>query len=486
MNPATALSQIDGVDAGNLYQQLARRISGLIKHGTLRPGERVPSVRKLSEQQEVSIATVMQAYRLLENEGFIEARPQSGYYVRTERVVRLPEPEMVRPRPRASKVNVGDLVMEVVRSASDPRYVNLGTALPAAELFPNEQLQRAMSRAARRHLATSNTCDTSAGHRALRVQIARRAIDAGCSLSPDDIIITNGATHALQLALQSVAQPGDTIAVESPAYYGVLHIIESLGMQACEIPTYPRQGICLEELEARLDCCNVKACVFCLNFSNPLGSCMPDDKKGRLVELLSRRSVPLIEDDIAGELAHDGRRPKTARSFDQRGEVLLCSSFSKTLAPGYRVGWIVPGNYYDRAEYFRFVTTCAMPAPTQMAIAEYLANDSYDLHLRKLRRFYVNQFARMTDAIGRHFPAGTKATRPGGGQVMWLEMPPGLDSGELYRQALERQISIAPGTMFSPTRKFRNNIRLNCGVAWNERTERALATLGKLAHGLLA
>jgi DNA-binding transcriptional MocR family regulator len=471
---------------GSLYQRVARRISGLIEHGTLRPGERIPSVRKLSEQEDVSITTITQAYRVLENEGFIEARPQSGYYVRSRQTGRLPEPEMVRPRPKANKVDVGSLVMEVVRSGSDPRLVNLGTALPAPELFPNEPLQRALSRAVRRRLDESNRCDTSRGNYALRVQIARRAIESGCTLSPADIIVTLGATQALQLALQAVAVPGDTIAVESPAYYGVLHMIESLGLRACEIPTYPRHGVCLDELETRLDCCDIKACVFCLNFSNPLGSCMPDEKKARLVELLARRNIPLIEDDIAGDLVHHGARPKTAKAFDRRGEVLLCGSFSKTLAPGYRIGWVVPGNYAERAEYSRFVTTCAMPSPTQMAVAEFLANDSYDLHLRKLRRFYAGQFRVFTEAITRHFPEGTKMTRPGGGQVLWVELPVGVDSLELHQRALAEQIAIAPGPIFSPTRKFRNFIRLNCGLPWCEKIEQALSRLGRIAKEMAA
>lgn len=474
------------IGEANLYRQVAQRISGLIEHGTLRPGERVPSVRRLSVQQDVSIATVMQAYRLLENEGFIEARPQSGYYVRVNRMPLLPEPEMVRPRPESSKVDVGGLVMEVVRASADPKLVNLGAALPAAGLFPNAQLQRALARAARQNLEASNTVYTSLGYRPLRVQIARRLLDAGCALSPDDIVVTAGATQAIRLALQAVTQPGDTVAVEAPAYFGLLHIIESLGLQACEIPTFPRHGICLDELEARLGCCNIRACLFCLNFSNPLGSCMPDEKKARLVELLARRRIPLIEDDIVGELVHRGPRPKSAKAFDQSGEVLTCGSFGKTLAPGYRIGWIVPGNYRERAEYFRFVTTCAMPTPTQMAVAEFLATDSYDRQLRKLRQFYSVQFPRFTALVGRHFPEGTKVTRPAGGQVLWVELPARVSALELYRRAIEQRISIAPGPLFSPTRKFHNFIRLNCGVLWSERVERAIATIGRLSRELAA
>ncbi|HAV61414.1 MAG TPA: GntR family transcriptional regulator [Verrucomicrobiales bacterium] len=465
----------------NLYRQVARNIGSLIAHGTLSPGERIPSVRQLSRQQEVSIATVTQAYRMLENEGLIEARPQSGYYVRRRSVVALPEPEMVRPRPQSSTVDVGQLVLEVVRSGCDSRLVNFGTALPAPELFPNEQLHRAMARMARRNPEQGNSCDTSAGNGLLRRQIARRALHAGCSLSPDEIVITNGATQALQLCLRAVASPGDTIAIEAPAYYGVLHIMESLGLQTCEIPTYPRHGVCLDELEKRLDRCDIKACLFCLNHSNPLGSCMPDAKKEALVELLARRNIPLIEDDIAGDLSLAPVRPRTAKSFDRRGQVLLVNAFSKTLAPGYRIGWVAAGQYQERIEYHRFVTSCAIASLPQMAIAEYLANDAFDVHLRRLRKFYGTQFRLFSEAISRHFPSGTKVTRPSGGQVLWVELPEKVDSMQVYELALENRISIAPGPIFSPTRRFRNFMRLNCGVLWNQRTESALATLGSIA-----
>ncbi|HYT58526.1 MAG TPA: PLP-dependent aminotransferase family protein, partial [Haliangiales bacterium] len=296
----------------------------------------------------------------------------------------------------------------------------------------------------------------------------------------DEIVITCGCQEALNLCLRAVARPGDAIAIESPTYYGILQIIEALGMKACEIPTFPRDGVCLDELVKRLNCCRIKACVFSLNYSNPLGSCMPDGKKERLVKILAERDVPLIEDDLYGNLSHSPHRPKTAKAFDKHGLVLLCDSFSKTLAPGSRVGWTAPGRFKTQVEHLKFISSIGTAMLPQMAIAEFLANGGYDHHLRRLRRFYAEQVPRISQAITRYFPEGTKVTRPAGGYVLWVELPPRVNSLDLFQRALAEKISIAPGPIFSPTKKFRNFIRLSCGAPWSEAMDQALLKLGQL------
>jgi DNA-binding transcriptional MocR family regulator len=468
-----------------LYKQVALRIAELIEHGTLRPGERIPSVRELSEREEVSIATVMQAYRVLENRGLIEARPQSGYYVRAKLWSPPPEPSRSEPTPNATRVSVNDLVMEVLKATHAPALVGFGAAMPSPQLLPTLQLHRTMASVARRHAIQCNSCDIPPGNLSLRTQIARRAMESGCTLSPDEIVTTCGCQEALNLCLRAVAKPGDTIAIESPTYYGILQIIEALGMKACEIPTYPRQGVCLDELVKRLKCCRIKACVFSLNFSNPLGSCMPDEKKARLVKILADREIPLIEDDLYGNLSHSPQRPKTAKAFDKQGLVLLCDSFTKTLAPGSRVGWTAPGRFRTQVEHLKFISSVGTPTLSQMTIAEFLANGGYDHHLRKLRRFYAEQVPLVTQAITKYFPEGTKVTRPSGGYVLWVELPASINSLELFRQALAEKISIAPGPIFSPKQKFRNFIRLSCGAPWSQASDQALLKLGQLSARML-
>jgi DNA-binding transcriptional MocR family regulator len=467
-----------------LYKQVALRISELIEHGTLRPGERVPSVRRCSEQQNVSIATVTQAYRLLEDRGMIEGRPQSGYYVRAQRWSAPPEPGMSRPTPHPVQVRVSELVMQVVKASRNPELIRLGATLPSPELFPIRELQRAMSSVGRRSPQAANSYDPPPGNHALRVQVARRAMEAGCTLAPDDIITTIGVTEALNLCLRAVAKPGDVIAIESPAFFGILQIIESLGMRVCEIPSYPREGICLDELAHRLKSCRVKACVFTLNFSNPLGSCMPDAKKQLLVKMLAVRKIPLIEDDLYGNLSFTQPRPKVAKAFDEEGWVMLCDSFTKTLSPGYRVGWVAPGRFKAQVEFLKFVNTAASPSLPQMAIAEFLQNGGFDHHLRRIRRFYQDQMQCMSAAISRHFPEGTKLTRPNGGMCLWVELPTNVNSLTVYQHALNAKIGIAPGPIFSAKQKFPNFIRINFGNPWTERIESAVRDLGQIIHRL--
>jgi DNA-binding transcriptional MocR family regulator len=386
-----------------------------------------------------------------------------------------------RPAVHPVKVKVSELVMQVIKSGRSPDLVRLGATLPNPDLFPNLQLHRAAASAGRRAPAAANTYDVPAGNLALRTQIARRAIEAGCTLAPDDIITTSGATEALNLCLRAVAKPGDVIGIESPTFFGILQIIESLGMRACEVPTCPREGVCLEQLARRLKCCDIKACVFVLNYNNPLGSCMPDDHKRRLVKMLSERRIPLIENDIYGNLTFAPTRPKVAKAYDQDGWVMLCDSFTKTLSPGYRVGWVAPGRFREKVEFLKYLNTSFTPPLPQMAIAEFLINGGYDHHLRKIRRMYSNQVEILGDAVSRYFPPGTKSTRPNGGVCLWVELPKAVDTLKLYHKALAQKISISPGALFSPKLKFSNFLRLNCGNPWSESIDNALRTLGRLA-----
>jgi DNA-binding transcriptional MocR family regulator len=463
----------------NLYEQVALRITELIDHGTLRPGERVPSVRKCSAQQGVSIATITQAYRLLEDRGLIEARPQSGYYVRVQRPMSL-EPEISKPAARAVDVSVSELVMQIIRAARDPNLLRLGATLPSMEVFPVKEFNRAMAAVGRRAPLASNSYESPQGHHGLRVQIARRALEAGCMLAPDDIIVTVGATEALNLCLRAVTRPGDVVAIESPTFFGILQIIESLGLRVCEIPTDPREGVCLDELAQRLRTCRIKACVFSPNFSNPLGSCMPEEKKRELVRLLSSRGIPLIEDDIYGNLAFAPGRPKAAKAFDREGWVMLCDSFTKTLSPGARVGWVAPGRFRAQVEFLKFVNTSATASLPQMALAEFLRDGGYDHHLRRIRRYYASQAERMTEAVSRYFPAGTRVTRPAGGMCLWVELPGAADALAVYHRALAIGIGIAPGPIFSAKQRFGNFVRLNCGNPWSEQIENAIRKLAQI------
>lgn len=477
-------AQPAAVNEAMLYEQVAQKLQKQVASGVYRQGERVPSVRRLSDQLDVSISTVVEAYRRLESRGVLEARPQSGYYVRTRLWQPPAQPEISKPHCSPTAVSVSALVLKMLRASRDPEVLPLGVAVPHPSLLPAKALNGIVARLARRDTGRGIAYDFPPGNPELRRQISRRALDAGCTLSPDDIVTTSGCQEALSLCLRAVTKPGDTVAIESPAFYGTLQLIEQMGLKAVEIPTCPRKGISVEALKLALDRWKIKACLVVPNFSNPTGAVMPEERKKRLVQLLAEREVPLIEDDIYGDLAHSSSRPKAAKSYDRKGLVMLCSSFSKTLAPGYRVGWVVPGRWREQIQHLKYVSTMATATLPQLAIAEFLERGGYDHYLRKTRVLYAQGIERMTHAIARSFPEGTRVTQPAGGFVLWVELPKKVDSLELQRRALARKISIVPGPLFSPKQAYRNCIRLTCALPWDERLERALVTLGRLANEL--
>jgi DNA-binding transcriptional MocR family regulator len=467
---------------GTLYRQIAARITRLIEQDTFRPGERIPSVRGLSKQMGVSLATVLSAYGLLEDQGLIEARPQSGYYVRARfsgtpvpTVSELPSPAVI-PTP-LSISRIGAMLCGDLRNRD---LVPLGAAVPNPDLLPVEKLTRALGFATRRNKNESVSYDFLPGHKGLRVQIARRAMRAGCLLTPEDIVTTHGCTEAVSLCFRAICRPGDTVAVESPAFFGSLQTIEMLGLNAVEIPAHPDHGMSIDALRYAIEHNSINACLIVSNFSNPLGSCMPEENKKDLVELLAAHEIPLIEDDIYGDLCFSDDRPIVAKAFDMKGLVLLCSSFSKTIAPGYRVGWVAPGRFQAQVERFKVLSNIATTTPTQSAVAEFLANGGYDHYLRKIRKTYQRQTTLMAQAVVRYFPDDTRVTRPAGGHVLWVEFPEHVDSLKLYESALAAGITIAPGPIFSAKQKYRNCIRLNAGY-WSDAIEQAVAILGRLA-----
>jgi DNA-binding transcriptional MocR family regulator len=463
----------------NLYEQVADRIQRLIAEGTLQTGDRLPSVRKLHEQWSVSISTVLEAYRLLEDRGLIAARPQSGYYVKRTLQQSPNEPQQSAPPQKAYQVD-NSLSFHVICSVRGDQTVQLGAALPSMELLPIPALNRLTGQVLRQHQIMAHAYDIPPGCEALRHEVARRLMDAGCSVTPDQIVTTNGTFESMFLSLRAVTKPGDTVAIESPTYYGLLEALEILHLKALELPTHPREGISLLHLETVLQKKQIAACALVSNFSNPLGTCMSDQKKAAMVELLTRYQVPLIEDDIYGDLYFEGTRPKAMKAFDQEGLVLYCSSCSKTLSPGLRVGWAVAGRYQSKVEQLKWVINQTTAIAPQLTVAAFLSNGGYDRHLRQLRRAYQSQMLRMTQAICDYFPAETCVTRPNGGHVIWVEMPEGFDSLALYETALQHQISIAPGKIFSPSGGFNNCFRLNCGLPWSDEVDRAMQTLGKL------
>lgn len=466
------------------YEGVAKQIEQMIDNGTLTIGSRAPSVRFLAKQLKVSISTVVSAYRYLEDLGRLQARPQSGFYVRRLRREAVEEPEMSSPPETASAVTVADLRLLLLTEFAKPGTVGLGASNGAVSDWSTKSVHSMMNSISRSQPIRSASYPPPAGISSLRQQVARWLVRAGCTLSADDIVITSGALEAIHLCLRAVTQPGDTIALESPTYWGILQTVEMLGLKALEIPTHPRTGPSLDALDVVLSQNLVKAVVLIPTVHNPLGSIMPEESRRDLLAMIRKANVPLIEDDIYADLVFEPTRPRACRSFDEgpasNSLVMVCGGFSKTVAPSLRIGWCAPGKWTKEVTRMKAWLNIAAPMLPQLALAQFMEEGGYERHLRKVTTIYRRQVDRMSELVAEHFPRETRITRPQGGFLLWVELPEHVDSVDLHNRAMLSGISICPGVVFSVTGKYRNCVRINCGLLWTPEVERAIPTLGRL------
>jgi DNA-binding transcriptional MocR family regulator len=462
-----------------LYQGLADELAEAIRGGTLSAGDRAPSVRELSRERNLSAATVLRAYQELESKGLVETRQRSGYYV-SAKARRLEEPRRSRPALRSTHVEISELVFHILEAARDRDVIPFGSAFPSPLLFPWAKLSRYLGSSARQMDPRDTVNSLAPGSDELRREIARRYLHTGIHGPIEEIVITAGALEALNLSLRCVTSPGDTIAIESPTFYACLQAIEAHGLKAVEIPTHPREGVDLAALAQAIGRHNIKACWFMTTLQNPLGATLHEDKKKELIKLLTAHDIALIEDDVYAELQSSASRP--AKAFDTKGLVLHCGSFSKSLAPGYRLGWVAAGRFAKQLQRKKITTSLGTSMPIQLGIAQMLRHGSYDAHLTRLRAALAKQQGIALDLLRKHFPSGYRVSPPDGGYFLWIELAPEVDSLEVHRLAIESNISIAPGPIFSARREFKNYIRLNYGHPWTPQMERAMAKLGQIVR----
>lgn len=463
-----------------LYYQVADRIEKLIRDKIFIEGDRLPGVRVLSKQLNVSISTLLQAFQILEARGFIEAKSRSGHYVKAtdcDHLASLKVEDFLRPTP----ITPRDIVMEMCAEPQVP-LIPLASAIPHPSFLPLRQLQNAFIRAARK-TPKSVGYAFPGKHEYLR-QVAQRMSLIDAAVPPQEIIATNGAYEAIIIALRAITNPGDVIAIESPSFPGVLQAIQTMNLKVIEIPAHPIHGIRLEVLATALSTWPIKACIVVTNHSNPMGMCLSEKNKIKLVKMLADYSVPLIEDDIYGDLFHSGARPRPAKSFDTHGNVIYCSSFSKTISPELRLGWIVPGKHHQsilQQKYFNNLGTSTLP---QMAVAYFLEQGGYERYLRKARTVYRDSVEKMRDSINRYFPSGTVISRPEGGFVVWVQLPQRASATTLFRRGRAHGIDIAPGSMFTTSGRFDDCLRLSAANPWSDKVEQAVRVLGSLAADL--
>lgn len=471
-----------------LYRRLADHYLDAMRAGTLAVGDRFPSVRKLMSAHEVSLSTALQTCRHLEDQGWLEARPRSGYYVRLPRrqgMLPAQEVHASAPLDAADYVGIHGRVSEILAlGQARPVTVNLALAVGAPELYPGPALQRSMQRALRAHPQLLTTMVRRHGHPALRQALVRRALPRGITASPDEVVVTHGCIEAVNLALRAVTQPGDTVAVESPTFYGLLQVLETLSVRALEIPTSPFTGLSLDALAFALERePGIRAVVSMPTLHNPLGTVMPDANKERLVRLCAERGIALIEDDIYGDMGGE-QAYRAAKSYDTSGHVIYCQSLNKLLAPGIRLGWLLAGRWQARVEMLKYAQSRYSEELAQVASAAFIDSPAFDRHLRQLRSALKMQREQMADGVARHFPEGTRLSVPEGGMLLWVELPAGVSGRAVFEQALERGIKLSPGSMFSNGRRFDHFVRLACGRPHTAAVEDALREVGAIVARL--
>ncbi|CCO48982.1 putative Transcriptional regulator, GntR family protein [Vibrio nigripulchritudo SOn1] len=463
-------------------QKLANDLKKQIEHKIWLSGEKLPSIRATCKRYKLSIETVLQAYQLLENQGYIQAKPKSGYYVMPQRGIHIGDDKVKKLEP--FPVKISDLLYDVLHRAKDPSIIPLSSAFPDPALFPHQALSRSLANASRQMPSNSMLTNLPPGSESLRRQIAQRYQQRGLNVLPEEIVITSGAMEALNLSLQACTKPGDRVAIEYPAFYGVLQALERLNLEAVEIPTDPESGLDLDVLESALKSMDIKACWFMTYAQNPVGYSLTDKQKQRLAELMQQYKTPMIEDDVYGELYAGTTPPLPAKAYDKGNQILLCGSFSKSLSPGFRIGWVVAGDKTLTIQRLQHLSTLSTSIPIQLGLSHYLTYYSYDNHLRKIRRTLAARKADHIACLEKHLPEGVKIHGRKGGYFLWVELDPSIDVEVLYEKGIEENLSIAPGIIFSSDKKFSHHIRINTSYECEENIRAGIESLGQIVQAL--
>lgn len=479
-----------------IYSDIANKLSQAIHDGIFNEGQRMPSLRQICDRYGISMATAQRAYSVLENDNYIVTQPRSGFFVRANFVrdnlvrnnkakqVQQPVVKKMVEEPYGSQFcSESKRLTQALQQRGLYHFGNL--ASPCPSLIPAKNLARHYGKVARANPSIVSQYSGFVGGYDMRVAVAKKMMDVDCNVNPDDIIMTNGCQAALVLALSAVANKGDVIAIESPTYMGITHLLDALELQSIELPAHPERGIELNDLETLLRNNKIRAFVSIPTCQNPTGSIMSTENKRQMVGMLANANIPLIEDDAMGDLVYKKPRPFAAKSFDTSGNVLYCSSFSKILGPGHRMGWLVPGRFLDHAQFINSVTSLAPAIITERALASFLQTDNYVRTVYNATAEYQRRMKFLRKWVVEYFPGGTRMTDPKGGFLLWIELPGNIDAIQLTRLAMKQKIAVGLGVLYSRRQFFTNHIRLSCADADLRKMENAVATLGSLAKKML-
>lgn len=461
------------------YRELAVKIGKYIQQNQLKSGDKIPSVRKMSKDFNVSIATVLMAYDLLIDKGIIISRQRYGYFV-NETIKRILEPDKSDFQMLPANVSMNEMASKMMINAKKFSLANFSILSPSPEMLPINQLNKCINKALAAPGNNAYDYPLIEGHDQLTWQITKNSMHWHNALKNDEVIVTNGALEAINLCLSALTVPGDTVIVESPTYAGLLQAIENHHLKVVEVPCSPETGIDLSLIEKSFRSQKITACILQPTLNNPLGCSMPDTHKKILIDLITQYQVPVIEDDTLGELLFDQEPHQPLKAFDKEGYVLYCNSFSKTLAPGFRIGWVSGGQYHHLLRRHKYGTNIASSAVMQDALSIYLATGKYRSHLNKLKIELQKNVFLYLNSIHKHFPASIQIAKVRGGLSLWVRLADHIDAMELQRVALEDKIGICPGKIFSNNNYYNNYIRINFGPVWSKRIDQHLKVLGSL------
>ncbi|MGL6126177.1 PLP-dependent aminotransferase family protein [Chryseobacterium artocarpi] len=461
-----------------LYLKIANAVTEQIKSETLQFGDRLPSLRSAQKLYNVSLNTVKQAYMELESRSLVESRPKYGYYVSQTSQRKLALPSVAKMKVSEGENTPEDLIGKVFGTIAGTDVTQFALGIPGKSLLPVAQMKKCMINVIKAKHDSGTNYEPVQGSEKLRREIAKWSIVMEGKITEDDLVITSGAMNGVYNCLMAVTKPGDCVAVESPVYFGILQAIQLLGLKAVEIPTHPITGVDLDALKKVLP--KLSACCFVVNYNNPLGFQMPDENKKELVKMLTERNVPLVEDDVYGNIYFGAGRPKPCKFYDEAGIVMWVGSVSKTLAPGYRVGWVAPGKFKEKIIRQKLVQTVSSPSLFSDVIADFLEHGRYDHHLRMFRKKLYANYLQIQKSVTEYFPDNTKISEPKGGFMLWLELDKRICTEDLYDEAVSQKVNFAPGRMFSQYNQYQNCMRLNYALEWTDRVESDLEKLGKM------
>lgn len=449
-----------------------------IRKGIFKPGHKLPSVREIKEQYQISISTIQNGYEHLMIAGLVESVSKSGYYVSNQ--------INTQKAPAKPKKNI------VVRDAIFKNHLALTTSLrigrkisefnvaaPGDLLIPQKILLRTMQQVIREQGAGLLRYYPSNGLAELKEHIVKRASAYQTIINSEELMITDGALQALYIALSAVCDTGDVVAVESPCVFSVLEVIRVLKLKVIEIPSDRASGFDVDLFKEACQKNAIKVVIVTPNFHNPTGIMLTDDQKLMLLAISLQHNVAIIENDIYGDLHFQGHRPTNIKRFDDSGLVLTYSSYAKTLAPGIRLGWLSAGKFTERAEQIKFALGSTVSPLYQETIKRLLSGSTYDRHVRTFRMQLAKNAYLATNLIATHFPENTCVTTPLGGYNIWVKLPDETDMSYFYDQCEKIGVRFTPGYTFSFSDTFEKYFRIVIADTFSPKRIEAIKLIGQ-------